>query len=251
LPRGHRQQNWEDDIKHEGQDQMPDRILVVDDEVAIVKFLRSCLKTDGYEVMAAVNGVDALQAVERESPDLLVLDIVMPNMDGFEVLKRIREWSRIPILILSARHNEEDKVKCLDLGADDYLSKPFGINELAARIRVLLRRSTSASDIPSQPLVTIGDLEIDFAKRRVMVAGAEVALTSTEYSLLKELALERGKVFTHTELLRRVWGPEYGNEWQYLHVYISRLRAKIEADPKSPKYIKTMPGMGYMLQDRA
>jgi two-component system KDP operon response regulator KdpE len=229
---------------------MSDRILVVDDEVAIVKFLRSCLKTDGYEVIAAVNGVDALQAVERESPDLLVLDIVMPDMDGFEVLKRIREWSRIPILMLSARHNEEDKVKCLDLGADDYLCKPFCINELAARIRALLRRSTSSSDIPSQSLATTGDLEIDFAKRRVTVAGAEVTLTSTEYSLLRELALEHGKVFTHTELLRRVWGPEYGDESEYLHVYMSRLRAKIETDPRNPKYIKTMPGMGYMLQDR-
>jgi two-component system KDP operon response regulator KdpE len=230
---------------------MSDRILVVDDEVAIVKFLRSCLKTDGYEVIAAVNGVDALQAVERESPDLLVLDIVMPDMDGFEVLKRIREWSRIPILMLSARHNEEDKVKCLDLGADDYLCKPFGINELVARIRAVLRRSTPACDVRGQSSVTTGELQIDFARRRVTVAGAEVALTSTEYNLLRELALACGKVFTHAELLRRVWGPEYGDEWQYLHVYASRLRAKIEADPKCPKYIKTIPGVGYMLQDRS
>ena len=230
---------------------MSNRILVVDDEVAVVKFLRSCLKTDGYEVLAAMNGVDALNAVEREAPELLVLDIMMPVMDGFEVLKRIREWSQIPILILSARHSEEDKVKCLDLGADDYLSKPFGINELVARIRAVLRRSTSASDIPGQSSVTIGELQIDFAKRRVMVAGAEVALTSTEYGLLRELALACGKVFTHTELLKRVWGPEYGDECQYLHVYISRLRAKIEADPKDPKYIRTMSGMGYMLQDKA
>jgi two-component system KDP operon response regulator KdpE len=229
---------------------MSHRILVVDDEVAVVKFLRSCLKTDGYEVLAAMNGVDALNAVEREAPELLVLDIMMPVMDGFEVLKRIREWSQIPILILSARHSEEDKVKCLDLGADDYLSKPFGINELVARIRAVLRRSTLASDIPSQSSVTIGELQIDFARRRVMVAGAEVILTSTEYSLLRELALACGKVFTHTELLRRVWGPEYGDECQYLHVYISRLRAKIEADPKDPKYIRTMSGMGYMLQDK-
>jgi two-component system KDP operon response regulator KdpE len=229
---------------------MSHRILVVDDEVAVVKFLRSCLKTDGYEVLAAMNGVDALNAVEREAPELLVLDIMMPVMDGFEVLKRIREWSQIPILILSARHSEEDKVKCLDLGADDYLSKPFGINELVARIRAVLRRSTLASDIPSQSSVTIGELRIDFARRRVMVAGAEVILTSTEYSLLRELALACGKVFTHTELLRRVWGPEYGDECQYLHVYISRLRAKIEADPKDPKYIRTMSGMGYMLQDK-
>jgi len=230
---------------------MSDRILVVDDEVAIVKFLRSCLKTDGYEVIVAVNGVDALQAVERESPDLLVLDIVMPEMDGFEVLKRIREWSGIPIMMLSARHNQEDKVKCLDLGADDYLCKPFDMNELAARIRALLRRNTSVSDVPSQSIVTSGDLEIDFGKRRVSVAGAEVALTSTEYSLLRELALECGKIFTRSELLKRVWGPEYGEEWEYLHVYINRLRAKIETNPKQPEYIKTIPGMGYALQDRA
>jgi two-component system KDP operon response regulator KdpE len=210
--------------------------------------LRSCLKRDGYEVLAAANRVDALHAVERESPDLLVLDIMMPVMDGFEVLKRIREWSQIPILILSARYSEDDKVKCLDLGADDYLCKPFGINELVARIRAVLRRTTSVSDIRGQSSVTIGELQTDVVKRRVMVAGAEVPLTSTEYSLLRELALACGKVFTHTELLRRVWGPEYGDECQYLHVYIGRLRAKIEADPKDPKYIKTITGMGYMLQ---
>jgi two-component system KDP operon response regulator KdpE len=227
---------------------MPVRILVVDDEVAIVRVLRSCLKAKGFETLASMNGLEAIQIIERESPDLLILDIVMPDMDGFEVLKRVREWSQIPIIMLSALGNEEDKVKCLDLGADDYLSKPFGTKELIARVRAVLRRVTSAS-MPGQPAFTSGDISVDFAKRRVAVAGREVKLTPTEYSLLKELAVDAGKVFTHIELLRRVWGAEYGQELEYLHVFISRLRAKLEPDPKNPQYIKTISGVGYMLQD--
>jgi two-component system KDP operon response regulator KdpE len=227
---------------------MPVRILAVDDEVAIVRLLRSCLKAKGFETLVAMNGVEALQITEREPIDLLILDIVMPNMDGFEVLRRVREWSQVPIIMLSAMGNEEDKVKCLDLGADDYLSKPFGTNELIARVRAVLRRVTSAS-LPIQSSFSSSDLHIDFAKRRVSVANREVKLTPTEYSLLKEMALDAGKVFTHIELLRRVWGAEYGQELEYLHVFASRLRAKIESDPKNPRYIKTIPGVGYMLQD--
>jgi two-component system KDP operon response regulator KdpE len=227
---------------------MPVRILAVDDEVAIVRLVRSCLKAKGFETLVAMNGLEALQITEREPLDLLILDIVMPDMDGFEVLRRVREWSQVPIIMLSAMGNEEDKVKCLDLGADDYLSKPFGTNELIARVRAVLRRVTSAS-LPIQSSFSSGDLHIDFAKRRVAVADREVKLTPTEYSLLKEMALDAGKVFTHIELLRRVWGAEYGQELEYLHVFASRLRAKIESDPKNPRYIKTIPGVGYMLQD--
>jgi two-component system KDP operon response regulator KdpE len=224
------------------------RILVVDDEVAIARVLRSCLKAKGFETLASRNGTEAIQIIERESPDLLILDIMMPDMDGFEVLRRVREWSQIPIIMLSALGNEEDKVKCLNLGADDYLSKPCGINELIARVKAVLRRVTSAS-VPGQPVLTSGGISIDFAKRRVAVAGREVKLTPTEYSLLKELAGDAGKVFTHMELLRRVWGAEYGLELEYLHVFIGRLRAKLEPDPKNPQYIKTISGIGYMLQD--
>lgn len=238
------------DMQHGGEGWTSNRILVIDDELGVLKFLRSCLKTDGFEILVAANGADALNALEREAPDLVILDLMMPIMDGFEVLKRIREWSHIPVLILSARCNEQDKVRCLDLGADDYICKPFGIDELVARIRAVLRRSKCASDARDQSSVTVGELHIDVAKRRVMVAGTEVALTSTEYNLIRELALACGKIFTHSELLKRVWGPEYGDEYQYLHVYISRLRAKIEPDPGNPKYIKTMPGVGYMLQDK-
>jgi len=224
------------------------RILVVDDEVAIARVLRSCLKAKGFETLASRNGTEAIQIIERESPDLLILDIMMPDMDGFEVLRRVREWSQIPIIMLSALGNEEDKVKCLNLGADDYLSKPCGINELIARVKAVLRRVTSAG-VPGQPVLTSGGISIDFAKRRVAVAGREVKLTPTEYSLLKELAVDAGKVFTHMELLRRVWGAEYGLELEYLHVFIGRLRAKLEPDPKNPQYIKTISGIGYMLQD--
>lgn len=232
-----------------GQDLKPKRILVVDDEIQLVKLLRSCLSTEGYEVLAASNGSDALTIVEREAPDLVVLDLKMPGMDGSEFLQRLREWSETPVLVLSGRSSERDKVECLDMGADDYLSKPFGVNELLARIRAIFRRVAPDARVPGRPSLEVGELQIDFVKRRVTVAGADVALTATEYNLLRELALESGKVFSHPELLRRVWGPEYGNELEYLHVYISRLRAKLEPGGEGAKYIKTIPGVGYMLQE--
>jgi len=227
------------------------RILVVDDELSIIKFLRANLEARGYEVLAAMDGAEALQTIEMELPDLVILDIMMPKMDGFEVCRRVREWSQIPVIMLSARGDESDKVKCLDLGADDYITKPFGKGELIARVRAVLRRSETAATIPTQPSFTSGDLQISFAQRRVTVAGKEVKLTPTEYSLLQEFVLNVGKVLTHTYLLNKVWGSEYREDTQYLHVFVRRLRAKLEPDPTNPRYIVTVPGVGYQFKDAA
>ena len=221
------------------------RILVVDDELSIIKFLRANLEASGYEVLAAMDGAEALQTFEIELPDLVVLDIMMPKMDGFEVCRRLREWSQVPIIMLSARGDVSDKVKCLDLGADDYITKPFGAGELIARVSAVLRRTESAAAVPTQPSFSSGDLEINFAQRKVTIAGKEVKLTPTEYSLLQEFVLNAGKVLTHTHLLNKIWGPEYRDEREYLHVFIPRLRAKLEADPTNPKYIVTISGVGY------
>ncbi len=228
---------------------MKTRILVVDDEISIIKFLRANLKSMGYEVLAATDGAEALQTFEMELPDLVILDIMMPRMDGFEVCRRLREWSQIPIIMLSARGDETDKVKCLDLGADDYITKPFGTSELTARVKAVLRRTKAAATIPAQPSFTSGDLDINFARRQVTAAGKEVTLTPTEYNLLQELTSNAGKVLTHTHLLNRVWGLEYREEREYLHVFVRRLRAKLEPDPANPRYIMTVPGVGYQFKD--
>jgi two-component system KDP operon response regulator KdpE len=227
------------------------RILVVDDELSIIKFLRANLESKDYEVLAAMDGAEALQTFEMELPDLVILDIMMPKLDGFEVCRRLREWSQIPIIMLSARGDESDKVKCLDLGADDYITKPFGASELIARVKAVLRRTEAATTVPIKPSFTSGDLEINFAQRRVTVAGKEVKLTPTEYTLLQEFALNAGKVLTHTYLLNKVWGPEYREEREYLHVFIRRLRAKLEPDPTNPKCIMTVSGIGYQFKDTA
>jgi len=227
------------------------RILIVDDELAIIKLLRANLEANGFEAIAATDGAEALQSVERVSLDLVILDILMPRMDGFEVCRRLREWSQIPIIMLSARDDEEDKVKCLALGADDYITKPFGVGELLARVRAVLRRTKATGTVPSKPSFTSGDLKINFVERRVTVAGNEVRLTPTEYGLLQELVLNVGRVLTHTHLLKRVWGPEYEQEKEYLRVFIGRLRAKLEADPTKPRYISTVPGVGYRFQATA
>ncbi len=227
------------------------RILVVDDELSIVKFLRANLEANGFEVLAATDGAEALQTFEMELPDLVVLDIMMPKMDGFEVCRRLREWSQVPIIMLSARGDVSDKVKCLDLGADDYITKPFGKGELIARVRAVLRRTEAAATVPSQPSFTGGDLQISFAQRRVTIAGKEVKLTPTEYNLLQEFVLNAGKVLTHTHLLNKVWGSEYREEREYLHVFVRRLRAKLEPDPTNPRYITTVPGVGYQFKDTA
>ncbi len=186
-----------------------------------------------------------------ELPDLVILDIMMPKMDGFEVCRRLREWSQIPTIMLSARGDETDKVKCLDLGADDYLTKPFGTRELLARVRAVLRRTEATKTVSTPPLFTSGDLRISFAQRQVTVAGKEVKLTPTEYSLLQEFVLNAGKTLTHSYLLDRVWGPEYRDEREYLHVFVHRLRTKLEPDATNPKYIMTVPGVGYRFRDTA
>lgn len=224
------------------------RILVVDDELGIIKFLRARLEARGYEVLTAVDGAGALQTVEMELPDLVILDITMPKIDGFEVCHRIREWSQIPIIMLSARGDESDKVKCLDLGADDYITKPFGANELIARVQAALRRNEKTTYLPGQPSFATGDLLINFSKHQVTIADKEIKLTPTEYNLLQELALNAGKVLTYTHLLNKVWGPDYRDEKEYLHVFVGRLRAKLELNINDPKYIITVPRVGYILQ---
>ncbi len=227
------------------------RILIVDDELNIVKFLRANLEAKNYAVLAAMDGAEALQTFEMELPDLVILDIMMPKIDGFEVCRRLREWSQIPIIMLSARGDESDKVKCLDLGADDYITKPFGKGELIARVKAVLRRTEAATSTPTRPSFTSGDLQINFAQRRITVSGKEVKLTPTEFTLLQEFALNAGKVLTHTYLLNKVWGLEYREEREYLHVFVRRLRAKLEPDPTNPKYIMTVSGVGYQFKDTA
>jgi len=228
---------------------MKRRILTVDDELSILKFLRSNLEDRGYTVISATNGEEAINIVERELPDLIILDVMMPKMDGFEVCRRLREWSQIPIIMLSARGDESDKVQCLDLGADDYIVKPFSANELVARVSAVLRRTKAASTLPAKSVITRGDLVINLAQRKVTRAGQDIKLTPTEYALLQELAVNSGKVLTHTLLLNKVWGPEYRDEREYLHVFIRRLRAKLEPDPNKPRYITTVSGVGYQFAD--
>lgn len=227
------------------------RILVVDDELSILKYLHANLEAEGYEVLMAMDGVQALQTLEAELPDLVVLDIMMPEMDGLEVCRRLREWSQLPVIMLSALDDESDKVQCLDLGADDYITKPFGKDEFIARVRAVMRRVEAASPTPTIPSIKSGDLEINFSKRKVTVSGKEVELTSTEYALLQELALNAGKVLTYTHLLQKVWGTDYADEREYLHVFVSRLRAKLEADPKNPRYITTVSSVGYRFEEVA
>jgi two-component system KDP operon response regulator KdpE len=221
------------------------RLLVVDDEPAIRRFLRVSLSSQGYIVYEAESGQSALAGVTAHRPDLVILDLGLPDLDGIEVTRRIREWSPIPIIILSVRGQEADKIAALDAGADDYLTKPFGTGELLARLRVALRRVTAAGD---EPVFTAGDLKVDLARRLVTMAGREVQLTPTEYDLLRVLASHAGKVLTHQHLLREVWGPGYDRETHMLRVNISNLRHKIEPDPARPRHIITEPGVGYRLR---
>jgi DNA-binding response OmpR family regulator len=223
------------------------RILIVDDDPAIIRLLSANLKARGYEVATATNGEESLEALQKDFIDLIILDLMMPKVDGVEVCRRIRQWSDVPIIILSARGDEKDKVKCLELGADDYLTKPFGIAELMARIKTAFRHRGDASVAPAQANFVCDELEINFAKRRVTVGGKEVALTPTEYAMLQHLAVNSDKVLTHSMLLQSVWGSEYSSEKEYLRVFVGRLRRKLEPDPKNPRYIQTIPGVGYHL----
>ena len=221
------------------------RILVVDDEPGMIKLLKANLETQDYQVLTAINGAEAIRIFEMEQPSLIILDIMMPVMNGVEVCRRLREWSQVPIIMLSVMNNEIGKVKCLDLGADDYVTKPFSTGELMGRIRAILRRTETAARIPVQPSFSSGDLKINFNQRRVTVSGKEVKLTPTEYALLQLFAVNAGKVLTHAYLLNKVWGSEYSQEREYLHVFVRRLRTKLESDPANPVYLVTIPGVGY------
>jgi len=223
-------------------------ILVIDDEIAIIKYVSACLRREGYQVVAATDGPEGLLLAEQEDPMLVILDIKMPEMDGDKVCRRLREWTRVPIIMLSAVGDEPDKVKCLNLGADDYITKPFGIEELLARVKAILRRTEATTTPLARPPFTSGDLKISFAERRVTVADKEVKLTPTEYNLLQEFVLNAGKMLTHTYLLKRVWGPEYENEQGYLHVFVGRLRKQLEPNPTRPIYIINVPGVGYQFK---
>ena len=221
------------------------RILVVDDERAIRRYLHTSLTAHGYTVIEAGTGEEALRTAVKERLDLVILDLGLPDIDGVEVVRRLREWSKLPILILSVRDREDDKVAALDAGADDYLSKPFGMGELLARIRVAMRHSVHVSD---EPVYVVGDLRVDLARREVSLASERVALTPTEYDLLRSLVQNAGKVMTHKQLLRQVWGAPYEEEAHLLRVNISNLRRKIEPNPDQPQFILTEPGVGYRMQ---
>lgn len=224
-------------------------ILVVDDEQRMLNFMRMNLELEGMRVITATNGRDAVDKVREEMPDVVVLDIMMPGMDGFDALRRIRTFSQVPVLFLTARDDEEDRIKGLELGADDYIGKPFSHRELVSRIRAVLRRHYTPPPAP-QTTITVDDrLTIDFARREVLINGERVNLRPTEYRLLYHLVQNAGYVMTYEMLLTRVWGPEYRDETHYVRLYITYLRQKIEPDPSNPKYILTERGVGYRFVD--
>jgi two-component system KDP operon response regulator KdpE len=222
------------------------RILVVDDEPEMRLVLRTGLQARGFVVDAVEGGRAALKGVETGHPDVILLDLMLPDLTGTAIIEQVRTWSRVPIIVLSVVGGETEKVRALNLGADDYVTKPFGLDELVARIRVALRRVASSDRVA--PVFRVGDLVIDFEQRRVTMRGNVVALTPTEYAILKALAERAGQVLTHRALLQAVWGPEYGTEDYYLHVYIGRIRRKVEPDPARPRYVTTEPGAGYRLR---
>lgn len=221
------------------------RVLVVDDEKAIQRFLKNALSSGEFSVSTAESGKDALTAVVALRPDIVILDLGLPDMDGIEVLRRLREWTQVPVIILSVRDREDEKVMALDAGADDYVTKPFGIGELLARMRVVLRKSIHQSP---EPVYRVDDLEVDLEHRRVTAQGKEVQLTPTEYDLLRLLVTHAGKVLTHNQILRQIWGAAYVGQPHLLQVNISNLRHKIEPEPIRPRYILTELGVGYRLK---
>jgi two-component system, OmpR family, KDP operon response regulator KdpE len=221
-----------------------EKVLVVDDEAGIRRALQRALSARGYVVQTASDGSEAVVAAEVFGPDLIVLDLNLPELDGMEVCRRVREWSSVPILVLSVREDESDKVEALDLGADDYLTKPFGIDELLARVRALLRRAEGPS-AAATPRYRLGELEIDLERQRVTREGEDVRLTRTEWSLLETFARRPGKLLTHRWLLQHVWGEGYGDDVDVLRVFVSQLRKKVEPDPRRPQAIATEPGIGY------
>jgi two-component system, OmpR family, KDP operon response regulator KdpE len=224
------------------------RVLVVDDERHIVRALRIILRSAGYAVESAETKEDALASLAAHPPDALVLDLVLPDGQGVEVCEDVRSWSRLPIVVLSAVGDEREKVRALDAGADDYVTKPFGTDELLARLRAVLRRSAETGD---SPRLEVGELTIDLADRRVTRDGKEVHLTPIEFDLVRVLAQHQGRLVTHRHLLQEVWGPKYGEETHYLRVHIAHIRRKLERDPSRPQYLITEPGIGYRLADQA
>jgi len=221
-------------------------ILAVDDEVGILRLIKLELSSQGFRVVVAEDGAEALRIAEQQRPDIVVLDIIMPQMSGLEVMRRLRERSSTPVILLTAKDHDEDKVRGLELGADDYLAKPFNPEELSARVRAVLRRGYRPP-AGGESVVRAGNVEIDLERRLVKKDGDLIALTRTEWMLLQHLAANAGKVMLNTELLSKVWGPEYRDDLQYLRVWVSRLRSKLEADPANPTIIKTLQGIGYLL----
>ncbi len=222
------------------------RVLVVDDEPQIVRALRTNLRTRGYDVESAPDGETALRAAAKHPPDVVVLDLGLPGIDGIEVIRGLRGWSSAPIIVLSVRERETDKVRALDAGADDYVTKPFGMDELLARLRAAVRRSTPADD--EQPAVATPDFTIDFSTKRVRRNGDEVRLTPTEWHLVEFLVRHAGKLVSQRQLLQEVWGPSYEGETNYLRVYMAQIRRKLEPDPARPQYFITEAGMGYRFE---
>jgi two-component system, OmpR family, KDP operon response regulator KdpE len=227
---------------------MPDPIVVlIEDEPQIRRFLRATLTGQGYRLFEAPTGADGIIEVGSRQPDVVIIDLGLPDMDGIDVIRRLREWTAVPIIVLSARGQERDKVTALDAGADDYVSKPFGASELLARIRVSLRHAAGASHEADEAAFRVGELQVDLLRRHVAVGPAEVRLTPTEYKLLTTLIRHAGKVVTHQQLLREVWGPAHTDQAHYVRIYMAHLRHKLEAEPARPRYLLTEPGVGYRL----
>jgi two-component system, OmpR family, KDP operon response regulator KdpE len=221
------------------------RVLVIDDEPQIRKFLRISLQAHGYEVVEAVRGEDGIQQCALARPDLVILDLGLPDVDGQQVIARLREWSKVPIIVLSVRAGEAEKVAALDRGADDYVTKPFGVAELLARVRAALRSRRPEGEQPA--VIRSGDLSIDIPRRRVRLADREIKLSRKEFALLRLLAQHAGRIVTHRHLLREIWGPAHEHETHYLRIYIGHLRQKLGDDPADPRYISNEPGVGYRL----
>ena len=225
----------------------PSKVLVIDDEIQMRRFLKACFDPAETELFEAETGAEGMRMVARTNPDVVLLDLGLPDIDGIDVARQLREWTEVPIIVLSARGREKDKIEALDAGADDYLTKPFGVGELMARIRVTLRHVARSKGPDADPTFESGSLKVDLSVRRVFVDGKEVHLTPIEFKLLAMLVRHAGMVLTHRQLLTEVWGPAYSDETHYLRVYMGQLRHKLEADPARPRHLTTEPGVGYRL----
>ena len=223
-------------------------VLVIEDEAQIRRFLRATLTANGYQLLEATTAQEGLVQAATRQPEIVILDLGLPDLDGLEVTRRLREWTTMPIIVLSARGQEADKVTALDAGADDYLTKPFSVGELLARLRVALRHAARISQEPGEPMFAVGDLRVDLARRQVYIADQQVHLTPIEYKLLTTLVRYAGRVVTHRQLLQEGWGPGHTEASHYLRVYMGQLRHKLEADPARPRYLVTEPGVGYRLK---